>query len=159
MTAADVARPTVQDVTRAALAFIDARGLDLPRLDVYVNSPTSLGWDPQQARPASTRGAVPLPPGEAHVAFIRSGPAFVAWCRALGASRVCVDRGRPHTTRVWVNVWRDGIYWNVVGLLDHEYGAPRLAGADVDWAPRPERNRGVVSVDGLAAVYAVEVAP
>jgi len=149
-------RPAVADVVQAALAFVQENNLDLPRLDVYTNSPTSLGWDPQQARPVSTRDAVQLPPGEAHVAFVRSGPAFVAWCRALGASRVSADRGQSDHTRVWVNVWRDGIRWLVTGLLSHEHGAPHLPGTDVEWY---ERHRGNVSVDGLASVYAAEVAP
>lgn len=152
-------RPAVADVVQAALAFVEAHNLDLPKMEVFTNSPGARGWDPQEARPASIRKAVPVPPGAVTVAFVWSGPAFVAWCRALGASRVCVDRGRPHTTRVWVNAWRDGIAWSVVGLLDHEHGAPHLPGAGVEWSPRPERNLGAVSVDGLAAVYAAEVAP
>lgn len=152
-------RPAVADVVQTALAFVEANGLDLPKFEVFTNGPGTRGWDPQEARPASIRETVPVPPGAVSVAFVRSGPAFVAWCRALGASRVCVDRGRPHTTRVWVNVWRDGISWSVVGLLDREHGAPHLPGADVAWKPRLDRNLGVVSVDGLAAAYAVEVAP
>lgn len=158
MTATET-RPSVADVTRAALAFVEAHSLDLPELDVSTNSPGTRGWDPQDARPASTRDTVPVPPGEVSIAFVRSGPAFVAWCRALGATRVIADRSQSHATRVGVHVWRDGIRWRVVGLLPHEHGAPHLPGAGVEWSTGRDRNLGAVTVDGLAAIYAAEAAP
>lgn len=139
-------------VTRAAISFIDTHRLDMPKLTVHLNTPDARGWDPQEARPVSIRETVPKPPGAVRVTLIRSGPAFVAWCRALGASSVCVDRGRPSTTRLWVDVWRDGIAWSVVGLVDREHGAPHLPGADVAWRTGRDRHLGVVSVDGLATV-------
>lgn len=154
---ADTKRPTVADVTRAALAFIDAHGLEVPGLNVTTRSATAMSVDPQQTGPSVLFAQGP--PGQVNVCFVQSAPAFLAWARALGAVRVLAERSATQT-HVSVRVWRDGISWLVVGYLPHEHGTPHLAGSDVTWSgsTNPKRARhGVLTVDGLAAAYPAEV--